>query len=215
MNQNEEQGGGVIMPFYIPYSEDYLAHHGIKGQKWGVRRWQNADGSLTDAGRIHYGYGDPRERMSYSERQKYSKKLKRDIKRHERAFNRTWYRQSIEAAQDKHNANYRKAYKRYGDDIDNSEEAKNMWDAYDKANRLEEESDSILDENVTKAWEDYSKAEEKYWKKTEELLNEHKGDILGAKLNDLGYEDTQEGREILDSMLDSSRWWDSSNRLKK
>lgn len=30
---------------------DYLSHHGIKGQKWGVRRFQNADGSLTEAGK--------------------------------------------------------------------------------------------------------------------------------------------------------------------
>lgn len=37
--------------------DDYLAHHGIKGQKWGVRRYQNSDGSLTDAGKKHYGYG--------------------------------------------------------------------------------------------------------------------------------------------------------------
>ena len=29
----------------------YLAHHGIKGQKWGVRRFQNPDGSLTSAGK--------------------------------------------------------------------------------------------------------------------------------------------------------------------
>ena len=32
-----------------------LQHHGIKGQKWGLRRFQNADGSLTSAGRQRYG----------------------------------------------------------------------------------------------------------------------------------------------------------------
>lgn len=35
----------------------YLAHHGTKGQKWGVRRYQNEDGTLTDEGRRRYGYG--------------------------------------------------------------------------------------------------------------------------------------------------------------
>ncbi len=34
---------------------EYLAHHGIKGQKWGVRRFQNPDGSLTQEGYQHWG----------------------------------------------------------------------------------------------------------------------------------------------------------------
>lgn len=32
----------------------YLAHHGIKGQKWGIRRYQNEDGTLTQAGKERY-----------------------------------------------------------------------------------------------------------------------------------------------------------------
>ena len=31
--------------------ENELYHYGVKGQKWGVRRYQNSDGSLTDAGK--------------------------------------------------------------------------------------------------------------------------------------------------------------------
>lgn len=33
------------------YEENTLSHHGIKGQKWGVRRFQNSDGSLTQMGK--------------------------------------------------------------------------------------------------------------------------------------------------------------------
>lgn len=49
--------------------EDSLYHHGIKGQKWGVRRFQNADGSLTAKGQ-----------KRYNQVEKASKYLKRESK---------------------------------------------------------------------------------------------------------------------------------------
>lgn len=41
-------------------SGTYFAHHGVKGQKWGVRRYQNEDGSLTNEGKQRYGVDDSR-----------------------------------------------------------------------------------------------------------------------------------------------------------
>ena len=54
---------------YYMVRNDELCHHGIKGQKWGVRRYQNSDGTLTAAGRKRYSYedlrpDDPYERSS-------------------------------------------------------------------------------------------------------------------------------------------------------
>lgn len=36
------------------YRQTELYHHGIKGMKWGIRRFQNKDGSLTSAGKSRY-----------------------------------------------------------------------------------------------------------------------------------------------------------------
>lgn len=56
------------MTYYVgnmPVGE-HLAHYGTKGMKWGQRRYQNPDGSLTAAGRLRYGTVDhyrARQRM--------------------------------------------------------------------------------------------------------------------------------------------------------
>ena len=72
----------------INYEEEYLAHHGTKGQRWGVRRFQNPDGSLTAAGKLRYSVGnggrsirkkvDPKSAAKLKKRQvKEAAKLKR------------------------------------------------------------------------------------------------------------------------------------------
>ena len=43
---------------FIEYSNE-LYHHGIKGQKWGVRRYQNEDGTLTSAGKKRIAQRQP------------------------------------------------------------------------------------------------------------------------------------------------------------
>lgn len=53
-----------------------LYHHGILGQKWGIRRYQNLDGTLTSRGKQRYRenkYGDER-RQNRNDRHKSYKK---------------------------------------------------------------------------------------------------------------------------------------------
>lgn len=48
-----------------------LQHHGTKGMKWGIRRYQNSDGSLTPAGKKRYGIiGSIKERSAAKKKQK-------------------------------------------------------------------------------------------------------------------------------------------------
>lgn len=49
--------------------EKQIYHHGIKGQRWGVRRYQNTDGTLTPEGKERYSDGKER-RMSRREQRK-------------------------------------------------------------------------------------------------------------------------------------------------
>ena len=66
------------------YKEDSLQHHGILGQKGGIRRYQNPDGSYTAAGRKRYGVGS--EEKSAKQYQKRLNDLDRGL-----AYNKKSY----------------------------------------------------------------------------------------------------------------------------
>lgn len=52
--------------YKVTRSKDFLIHHGIKGQEWGERRFQNEDGSLTPEGRERYGISEKRQKKAYA-----------------------------------------------------------------------------------------------------------------------------------------------------
>lgn len=50
--------------YFNPYGSDELYHHGILGMRWGIRRYQNKDGSLTPDGKKRYNTEDTKATAS-------------------------------------------------------------------------------------------------------------------------------------------------------
>ena len=98
------------------YTNDYLEHHGILGMKWGVRRFQAKNGSLTSAGKKRYSESqkhdiamtthDPAKAYKYKEslsddelsqrvkRLKLERQLK-DISKGEESEGASWTKQAV------------------------------------------------------------------------------------------------------------------------
>lgn len=128
----------MTIGYYKPYYQDIeLEHYGIKGQKWGIRRYQNKDGSLTNAGKKRYSSKD-----IANDRSIFYKKLKEKYK--------------VDEAYKIADANYNKAVKKLGYDPDPEEYYKY---AEQQAAKVYKELDKMLKEKYGSDYIKKQKAE--------------------------------------------------------
>lgn len=176
----------------IIYYGNELYHYGTKGQKWGLRRYQNEDGSLTEEGRIHYGYGEARAkaRAKYDLAKQNYKIAKKESRKAPLIGFTSKQRERIAEANKNYFTAQKNVYtakKQYKEDLKNIskdavqknreklEEANKKY--YDKADKLYEKAWDLPVSSLTgKVKKEYREEYNKLINEAQEL--ENKGDSL-------------------------------------
>lgn len=118
---------------------DTLQHHGIKGQKWGVRRYQNEDGSYTSAGA-----------KRYSEAKETYKNAKKEYGKAQREFENRLNYHPISNFTKKGDAIYTEKFNNARDKYNKYRDAKKEYKAAKKDFRNERLNDPQTRSNIKK-----------------------------------------------------------------
>lgn len=160
----------ILQILEVNVNDQILIHHGVKGMKWGVRRYQNPDGSLTDAGKKRYRINADGsiEKLSRAERkavrqEQAAQARKRSLDdyisgRDQKFLARTSARQQIDETRSKANREFRKS--KQGKDLYDEWDAR--YDTVDSLTKLRRQLEgSDPNSTVAKVYLDSRLAEEK------------------------------------------------------
>lgn len=149
-------------------------HYGVEGQKWGVRRYQNADGSLTAEGKAHYGLGELDYNARYSGNKKDARKA---YKAERRALLKT-----VDKANRKDEAEWLDKYHDLEDGKGKySKLGFDDYSGFKEAERdLEEESNEMFDSYTAGRKEVENYLKNKYGKDTVSSSNAKRNIAIGA-----------------------------------